>query len=346
MNVTSPSLVLAVACALAAAIPCATQATTQSLTIGGSGARGCQGQEDPPWLSNGTLATATFDFSYDAHTHVLDLVVANTSPVTHGVPNPLITRIAFNLPHHAVADVTLLSQTGSGGAHPHLDLQDDADVFVPPNLGVACMGDFGVLLSVPNIQGSIGNPLADTYAAPPGSVVIGPVTFRMRLDGPGVDSLSAQAIAVGFSRFAPAYQVNAACKFQGGGLHGDGIGFISSTVANVGCRPSGWITAAPRIGTTVGICLNGQPSCSGCFIGSLFPGPSIVGPFRLPIGLPLLFDFFIPPLPQNSLLCIRFDIPLDPGLIGRTLYLAVATPGTSLDDLVDFSPRVNFTFID
>lgn len=346
MLVTLPRLFLAVACALAASTHARAQPSTHSLSIGGAGARGCQGTEDPPALSDGTLATATLDFSYDAMSHVLEVVVANTSPVTPRVPNPLVTRIACNLPHEAVTAVTLLSQTGSGGAQPDFDLQTDANVFVAPNLRVACMGDFGLLLSVHDVRGGIGNPLADTYAAPPDSVVIGPVTFRMRLGGPGVDSLSAQAIAVGFSRFAPAYQVNAACKFQGGGRHGDGSGFISSTFTNTGCRPSGWLTAAPRIGTTVGICLNGQPTCSGCFIGSLVPGPVNVGPFRLPIGLPLLFDVFLPPLPQNTLLCVRFAIPNDPGLIGRTVYLAVATPGTSLDDLVDFSPRVNFTFIE
>jgi hypothetical protein len=250
------------------------------------------------------------------------------------------------LPHEAVRQGTLSAQTGSGGARPDFHLADDGNVFTPPNLRLACMGDFGVLLSVGSIGGGIGNPLADTWAAPPGSVVIGPATFVMRLEGPGVDSLSAQSIALGFSRFAPAYQVNAACKFQGGGQGGDGSGFISSTFADIGCRPNGWLTGPPRIGTTVGICLNGQPNCAGCFIGSLFPGPTIIGPFRIPIGLPLLFDVFFPPLPQNSPFCIAVNIPDDRALIGRTIYMALATPGTSLDDLVDFSPRVNFTFVE
>jgi hypothetical protein len=176
-------------------------------------------------------------------------------------------------------------------------------------------------------------------------VVVGPATFRMRLDGPGVDSLSAQSIAAGFSRSASAYQVNAMCKFQRGGRHGEGSGYIASTVANVGCRPSGWLTAAPRIGTRLNICLNGQPACSGCFVGSLFPGPTIIGPFHIPIGLPLLFDVFFPPLPQNSLFCFTVEIPPDPSLVGRSIYVALATPGTTLDDLVDFSPRIDITFI-
>lgn len=345
MTRTSPRLFLALA-ALTAVLPLKAQPTTQSLVIGGGGARGCQGTQDPPQLSNGTIATATFDFTYDDITHVLTLVVSNSSPVTTGVPNPLITRMAFNLPHEAVTGVRLLSQTGAAGPAPDFDLEVDANVFAPPNLSLACMGDFGVLLTEDNIRRGIGNPLADTYAAPPGSVVIGPVTFRMRLDGPGVGSLSAQSIALGFSRFAPAYQVNAACKFQGGGANGDGSGFISNAVGNAGCRPSGWLTGPPRIGTSIGICLNGQPSCSGCFIGSLFPGPSIVGPFRIPIGLPLLFDVFFPPLPGNSFFCFPVDIPNDPGLVGRTIYVALATPGSSLDDLVDFSPRINITFAD
>jgi len=342
MPPSRPFLVLCLSLAAAAATA---QPTPQDLVIGGSGARGCQGTQDPPRLSNGTLASANLEFSYDDAAHVLTLVVDNTSPVTQGVPNPLITRLAFNLPHEAVTRVDLLSQTGAGGAPPDFELEFDADVFSGQDIRVACMGNFGVLLEVDHGHG-IGNPNADTWAAPPGSVTVGPVTFRMRLFGPGVDSLSAQAIALGFSRFAPAYQVNAMCKFQSGGQNGEGSGYISSTVANAGCRPSGWLTAAPRIGTTIGICLNGQPSCSGCFIGSLTPGPTIIGPFRIPVGLPLLFDVFMPPLPTNAAFCIPVEIPDDPGLVGRSIYVALATPGTVLDDLVDFSPRINITFVD
>lgn len=336
-------------CALLAA-SLAAQPTTQSLTIGGSGARGCQGPENPPLLSDGTPASADFDFTYDAATHVLSLVVANTSPVTRGVPNPLITRLAFNLPHGAVTGVTLLSQSGSGGAAPDFALEADPDVLTPPDLQLACFGNFGVRLTtgdhLDEIRGGIGNPLADTWAAPPGSVVVGPVTFHMRLAGPGIASLSAQAIAFGFSRLAPAHQVNAMCKFQSGGPNGDGSGYIGSTVDNTGCRPSGWLTNVPRIGTRLTICLNGEPGCSGCFIGSFFPGPIQVGPFRIPIGLPLAFDVFFPPLGRNAATCIHWDIPNDPSLVGRSIYVAVATPGTSLDDLVNFSPRINVTFIE
>ncbi len=328
----------------------AAQPTTQSLTVGASGARGCQGPENPPLLSNGTPASASLGFTYDATTGELALVVANTSPVTRGVPNPLITRIAFNLPQGAITGVTLVSQSGSGGAAPDFDLEVDHDVLTPPDLKVACFGNFGVLLSTGNhldeIRGGIGNPAADTWAAPPGSVVVGPVTFRLRLAGPGVPSLSAQTIAFGFSRLAPAHQVNAMCKFQAGGAGGEGSGFIGSTVDNAGCRPSGWLTNVPRIGNRLTMCLNGEPGCAGCFIGSLFPGPVQVGPFRIPIGLPLAFDLFFPPLGRNSATCLTFDVPDDPNLIGRSIYVALATPGTSLDDLVDFSPRINITFIE
>ena len=176
--------------------------------------------------------------------------------------------------------------------------------------------------------------------------MIGPATFAVELSGPGVDSLSAYSIGVGFSRYAPAYQVNAACKFQGGGHEGEDSGYISSTRENIGCLPSVWLTAPPRIGTTIGICLNGEPDCSGCLLVSLFPGPSMIGPFRLPIGLPLLGEAFVPPLPRNSLICLAFDIPPDPSLVGRSLYLTLATPGAVVDDLVDFSPRVNVTFVE
>jgi hypothetical protein len=350
MNLTSLWLRCVIGAGLIAASPLAAQPTTQSLAIGGAGARGCQDLRDPPRLSDGTLAAAVLDFTYDAPTRVLDLVVTNTSPVIRGVPNPLITRIAFNLPHQAVTAVTLLSQTGVGGAAPDFELAADTDVFQPPDLRVACTGHVGVLLDVERsatiIRGGIGNVLADTYAAPPGSVVIGPVTFRMRLAGPGTASLSAQAIAMGFTRFASQHQVNALCKFQGGGPQGDGSGFLTSTVANAGCRPSGWLATAPRIGTRLTICLNGEPACGGCFIGSFLPGPVVIGPFRIPIGLPLAFDVFIPPLARNTATCFTLDIPPDQSLVGRTLYIAVATPGTVTDDLVDFSPRINVTFIE
>jgi hypothetical protein len=323
------------------------QSTTHDLAIGGLGAKGCQEPpRDPPELSNGTAASGSIEFTYDAATHILDLVVHNTSPVTRNVPNPLITQIAFNLPPDAVSGALLLSQSGAGGVSPFFWLAVDPDVQHPPNIEVDCMGRFSALLSIPTIYGGIGNPAADRYAIPDWLVVEGPAMFRIKLFGPGVSSLSAYAIAAGFSRHASDHNVNAACKFKGGGHGGEGSGYISSVRDGEGCLPSVWLTAPPRIGTTIGICMNGAPTCSGCFLVSLFPGPSVVGPFVIPIGLPFLLDVFLPPLPPNTPFCLPLSIPEDRSLIGRSLYLTLATPGEVRDDLVDFAPRVNVTFLD
>src|SRR5262245_59237058 len=85
--------------------------STHTLIVGGGGALGCQGPEDPPTLSGGVLASAQLDLTYDQTTRELTLVVTNQSTVVAGEPNPVVTDISFNTPAGTVTGATLLSQS-------------------------------------------------------------------------------------------------------------------------------------------------------------------------------------------------------------------------------------------
>ncbi|HKB15090.1 MAG TPA: hypothetical protein VKF62_03445, partial [Planctomycetota bacterium] len=85
-------------------------------TIGEPGGASCCESGSRPTLCDGvTPATADVAFTYDDATHTLTLLVENTSPVTSGVPNPLLTALYFNVPAGAVTGLSLVSQTGSAG---------------------------------------------------------------------------------------------------------------------------------------------------------------------------------------------------------------------------------------
>ncbi len=299
-----------------AAMPVASQATVQ---IGGAGAFGCQDNLNPPKLSNGTPAAAEYEFTYDAVTARLTLRVTNTSPVLTGVPNPLITLIAFNLPAHAVSGVQLVSQTGSSGATPAFGMTFDADLFTLPNPNkVACAGDFSVLLTNGGgIGGGIANANADTIVAPVGSWVIGPATFILQLAGPGVHGLNAGAIANALSQNASGHQATAAAKFQSGGRGGEGSGFIGSAHK---CAPGLYAVGTPRIGQSFDICAGGAAGCLGCVLVSPNPGPTQVGNWVVNIGLPLLHTFVLPPSTGGLPSCSTLGVPDRADLIGLRLY--------------------------
>lgn len=339
---------LALLTALALIAPLAAQnLTTHSLTVGGAGALGCQGPEDPPTLSNGTLASAQLDLTYEQATHQLTLVVTNTSLVVAGEPNPVVTDVGLNVPPGTITSATLLSQNAASGATPSFALAFDPDPTAKPSSKYSCLGNFSIDLA--SASGGIGNASATTFAVPAGALSIGPATLVLRLDGPGADFLTAYIIAVGFSQRAPLAPANGVCKFQAGGSSGEGSGFLSTTSpAVVGCQQSVFIGASPTIGTTVNFCVSAAPACTGCWIGSLFPGPVQVGPINLPIGVPLLFEVMLQ-LPVSANVCFPLAIPSNQNLVGVTVYLTFATLNTAAPPpsglgLLNFSPRFDVTF--
>jgi hypothetical protein len=297
--------------------------TSESLAIGGLGTTGCQGPEDPPTLGGGVLASGTIGYAYDEATGILTLTVANDSPVTMGVPNPLITKVWINLPHLAVSGVSLLSQSGSGGASPSFELSFDTNNLdevgsIPAN----CFGKMGLLLATSggSIQGGIANPAADTLPGPSGAAVIGPVTFTLQITGPGADSLTADAFAASLSANPPgSMQVNAAFKFQGGGIDEE-----SGTIGDgPGCRVGGWIVGEPNIGNTVQFVMDTPEGCHGCIVASGDPGPTMFGSLTVPIGMPMVPIMIVTTAPPTPTV-LDLAIPNDPNLVGVTIYFVVA----------------------
>lgn len=316
----------------------ATAQTTHALTVGETSSVGCQNSQDPPTLDDGiTRATAQLDFSYDATSGVLGLDVSNTSPVTTGVPNPVITRIAFNLPTGAVTGATLMMQTAAGGATPAFTLSVDTNLDGNANNKLGCLGEFNAVLAIPDVKGAIGNPDADTWSSPPGTVVIGPAHFDVQLDGPGIHTLTASNIALTLSQNG-AFPANAAVKFQSGGVAG-ASGFIGSV--STGCSNNTWVSAPAVIGTKIDLCIGTAFGCHGCVFGSFTPGPVQVGPFTLPVGLPIIFEVLLPGS-NGAPLCLPISIPADPTLVGQSLYLGVAA--AKVGGAVQFSPALTISF--
>ncbi len=295
--------------------------TTASLQIGGPGAPGCQGG-NPPTLPGGVPATGTLDFAYDHSTSVLTLTVTNTSPVTPGVPNPLITTIVGNMPQLAINEMALLTQTGSGGANPNFIFEHDTSLTTPPNpITTPCFGAFGFRIRTPNgLGGGIANANANVFPGNPAAAVIGPVTFTFAVVTTSTN-LGAQAFSHSLSvNPTGAQYVNAAFRFQGGGAELTG-GYIGNAA---GGSPAGWVVGNPVPGGTITVVQAGLPGWSGCFITSLNPGPTIIDGVSYPIGLPyVVLQSGV--VPANGILSTTITIPLNlPELAVQTFYGLIA----------------------
>lgn len=321
--------------------------TTHTLVIGGTEALGCQGQSNAALLTGGLPVTGQLDFIYDSSTHILTLVVSNTSPVLQRTPNPLITCIGFNLPGGGtIREIVLRSVSGPGGQRPQFSLSSSLTSGLP----LGCFGGFDMLLFPTNgiFSGGIANPNATTFSAP--TVVFGPVTFQIELHGTGVDYLTARMIALAFSQNAQLQGVNAAFKFERGGPGAAQNGIISSEVvkAGEGCVPNFWITGEPSLGNTFNFCASALAGCHGCMLGSFDPGPTPVGPLVLPIGLPLAFAFGLPVFPTTNAICVPVGLPREPSLVGLTLHitLATVTPGVDAPAVVEFTPRFDMPLLE
>jgi len=310
--------------------------TTVQKTIGEPGGYSCCGPSSPPTLCDGvTLATATVQFTYDDATRALTLLVANTSPVTPGVPNPLLTSVHFNVPAEAVTGLSLLFQAGSGGAAPAMSLAFDPDPTSPPNPAkLGCLGAFHARLSNGGgIAGAIANPAADTLAAPSGSWVVGPVTFVLDVTTAPGAVLDASDFANAFSHNPPGiHRANLGAKFRAGGPQKKRGTLSTST----GCEPSAFLYGTPSLGGTVTFVMSGAPGCCGCLGFSHDPGPTTFPNIPgwpdvvMPLGDPTFVLIPTTPLPTATTVTVEVAISNVPGLLGRTFHFAVALvdPGT------------------
>lgn len=302
--------------------------TTASKTIGGPGGLSSCGTSNPPTLCDGvTQATATFDFAYDDVTKVLILTVTNTSPVTAGVPNPLLAEIYFNVPAFAALDLTLLGQTTEGGgADPGFAVGFDPDLNDGQNDNTApgfCAFNTK-LAQLVETPGGIANALADTIAAPAGSWVYGPVTFTFQVGGPPATGVGAKSYSSSFSHIPPGnFNVNVVGKFKSGGVS-ESSGSMS---VSPGCEPGNWMVGTPCLGCPVQFVMCGGTGCFGCLAISTSPGPTVIptpsGPLSIPIGMPAA-PILIVTLPSTSCVSATVTVPNDPAVIGATFYVANA----------------------
>lgn len=311
---------VAVLLSLACAAPCVAQSvTTAALQIGGPGAVGCAGTGDPPLLPGAVAATATLDFAYDLATSTLTVTATNTSPVFGGA-NPVMTRIAFNVPQFAVAGAALVSVSSAGGAVPAWDFEADFDQAPPNPLSAGCLGKYGMFLEAASGTG-IGNAAASSFALPTVAVSTGPTTFVF-----AIMTTSPDLTAWSFARSLPVNGAgqplpNAACRFKGPAA-ASAADWIGSAPDG---SPAGWVVGAPISGQTVTLVQSGAPGWYGCMVASLVPGPTDVLGLSFPIGVPAIV-LMAEVLPASGVSTLSFVIPhLPPPPPGVSTIGVIAT---------------------
>jgi hypothetical protein len=249
------------------------------ILIGGPGSYGSNGTFNPAYLSdNVTKASARLVFHWDAMTSQLTLTVENTSLGKPGIPNPVLTDVFFNVPA-GITGLSLMSQTGAGGATPTWVLDFDADLSANPNPnGANGFGAYNAMISTGGgAQNGIKNPLVGTIGIPPGTEVVGPVTFVFSATGSlaGISAYDFNSIQ---SVNPPGSQsFVGAAKFQAGGVAGSS-GFISpagsycATAATAedlggGCGGAYLETELPFMGQTSMVTVSGMPplACGTAF---------------------------------------------------------------------------------
>lgn len=300
------------------------QITSATRLIGGPGGLTSCGAFNPPTLCDGiTQASASVQFTYDAGTTTLTLAVNNTSPVTTGVVNPVMTSLYFNVPVGAVNAIALTGQSAAGATQPAWTMTWDSDLQALPNPNfVFPFGRFNACL-FGNPSNGIANPAADTLAVPPGSEILGPVTFTFQVTPSTGATLNAGTFANAFSiTTAAGKNVNTAAHFNL-----DACGGASGCLTNApSCNPAAFMTGSPRIGCTVKFTMSAAPGCAGCLAVSPNPGPTIVslpaptGMLSIPVGNPMEVVIGTSLVPSATVVSQWFTIPNDIALVGLTIY--------------------------
>ncbi|GEM_PF-6523394 len=305
---------------LALSLLAATASATDTLTIGTSDAPSCSSNSNVALLDDGvTRVGAELHFDWDGVNNELLVTVDNTSYVSAGKKNPLITSVWFNLPANAIDSITLLSQTGSAGPAPAFAFLADTDFTDGKNkLKAGCLGAFGAELDINGIPGGIANPNANAVAGPKGAAVIGPVVFRFAVTGPDLGSLTDASFSGAQSVNPPGtYQVNGAMHFQGSDGSGKiGNGFLPS--------PLGWVSGNPALGQTIALNMSAAAGSHTVLAVSLSNNPTMFGAVGVPLTFPWLqlVNNTMPPLGTQSL---SVAIPFDPALVDMTFYFGVVT---------------------
>jgi hypothetical protein len=309
----------------------------QSIVEVGADGVGCS--QAAAILSDGSAGAATVTFDYDAVQARLQVSVANTSPVVAGVPNPLITRVYFNVPTGTTTTATLVDQSSTGATQPHFVFGFDADAADGNDPNKAdCLGTFNFRLASTGISDGIANPEADSICGEVKDAVLAS-TFVIQLDGPDVHGLASEVFAASTSRNALLRPVNVAVKFDGANCQGQG------TTGNGDlCRTAVFLRGVPQLGGSIGVCVEGGNQC-GSFLGvSLEPGPANFKKFTLPIGQPVLFTYDFGYFPQNGgEFCLPLQVPFVLELQGLKFYWTSLTHPFEQDGPYSFAPAFEFT---
>jgi len=268
---------------------CVSSASAQqmrgALFIGGPGSCSSSGLNDPGLLNDGvTAASSQWGLLLDRENSTLYLRVENTSPVTRGVPNPLLVRFYFNTPPE-VTDMTLVSQSATRDTTPAFVLHFDPDLTTDPNPNSASIfGQFNVFMDNPGgTDGAIANASADALTGT--NPVFGPVIFTFALTG-DVSSLVADDFTTNFSATPPGTKpALGVAKFRNGGV-AQSYGYVNEStycdsaaeVMTLGQGCGAVMTAtAPTMGSMCTMTVsNSAPNSMGWAFSSMPGTPSML----------------------------------------------------------------------
>ena len=308
---------LTVASTIALSPLASAQVTSKTISIATPTAQSCQ--NDNGALTGGAAASADIEFTFDAGTSQLELTVTNTSPdpaERHALTG-IITAVHFNAPR-AVTGLQLVSkQTEHGRRQLPWTFEFDGR----RDIRAGCFKTFRARLRT--IWGSYGG-IANADARRSGGrcPIQGPVTFTFDVETCG--TVNAESFAHAFNLNSFREPASVAIKVQSAGVCGQESGFLANGGTNF-CATSMFTIGTPCIGNTIQFCQSGPVNCHDCVWVSTTPGPSIAGPYVLPIGLPALFIADLGFFDETQEFCVSIDVPDDPSLIGESLFFAVAT---------------------
>lgn len=311
------ALLMTAACAVWAADGRASDhITTATLEIGGPGSFGSNGSSDPGTLDDGTtLATATIEFTYNSTGQILTIDLENTSPVTAGVANPLLTQLYVSMPRQVTSVLFNDQQWNQSPNGPKLELSFDPDVLIGIQHNDSAFGAFSLLLSASTgMPGGFANDDADTIAAAPADVHSGPASIELWLLG-DLEGIEAEFFARAFSFTTGGVQAShVAGGFEKGGPTTTAAGLITDQL--VGCAPLLFWDEPPMIGNDFTFIFSGKQGCAGCAVWSSGKEETpITDTFSMNIGPDLhIFYAFEPTESAYELLTI--PIPNNPGLVG------------------------------
>lgn len=336
---TAAHLSVTILCATVLAVSVPAQITMATVDVGGPGTQGSEGG-DPPLLSDGVVATGQIKYTYDSSTGILDVEVSNTTPQDPGVNNPLITQVYFNLPYLAVTGATLLGQTvAGGGSGIPMSFEVDGDTMVNPNpITAPGFGNLSVLMTTGGGPvGGIANPDANQWTKDVFELNVGPVTFSFQLAGPNLATITAETIASTPSTPPPPSRVGTAVfHFQSSGPE-NGSAAIGT---KAGCVPGLWYAGEPCIGQTITVVEGAAPGCHGCIVLSFDNTPTVISGIPVPLSPPYFIAGGTVP---SSIQSFELQIPNNPSLVGKTLYMVWLTVDPLPFLEINFSEVVSLT---